>query len=175
MLRNARQPFTVAFHQDERPFFCRTPFFYSDPRRSFLVVPDGRYLSDPDSGSPLGKATGPTPTHGTTPLDLPDQVTAFHVSVARAALAEAAGAGEAPLAGAPSFLPGHWETTSFRFKNHHHPFVRVLVEQLNRHGIDGILRPRGATEPVVDGAQGTLHRQTLVRDYFRDDYSPRHR
>ena len=167
-----RQPFTVAFHQDERPFFCRTPFFYSDQRRSFLVIPDGRYLSDPDSGSPLGKATGPTPTHGTTPLDLPDQVTAFHVNVARAALAEATGEGETPMAVVPSFLPGHWETTSFRFKNHHHPFVRVLIEQLNRHGNDGILRPRDATEPVVDGAQGMLHRQTLDRTYFRDEYSP---
>ena len=76
------------------------------------------------------------------------------------------------MAGASSFLPGHWETTSFRFKNHHHPFVRVLVEQLNRHGIDGILRPRGTTEPMVAGAVGTLHRQTLVRDYFLAHYSP---
>ena len=122
----ARRPFTIAFRQDERPFFCRTPFFYSDPRRSFLVIPDGRYLSDPDSGSPLGAQPASRRPRARRPLDLPDQVTTFHVNVARAALAKSQEPKKRRWPARPSLLPGHWETTSFRFKNHHHPFVRVL-------------------------------------------------
>ncbi|MBL8425766.1 MAG: peptidoglycan-binding protein [Candidatus Accumulibacter phosphatis] len=169
--------FKVIFPEGERPFFCRLPFFYLDRTRAFFVVPDGRYLVDGGGGAHfLDELTaGANPTHApAAPLpprpDLPVRVAAFHAAVASTALA--ASAGSLPNIAGAAILPGHWETQRFHFQSHHHPFVRLLVEQLSRFGIDGILKPDPRSEPALPGAFGALRRQELARPYFWADYSP---
>jgi hypothetical protein len=180
VLDRVPRPFSVVFEQDERPFFCRTPFFVQDPQRSFFVVPDGRYLLDPGSGSPLvGDATaGLDPTHApqepvdATPLDLPAQIVTFHAEAARNALALVGGPDSVPSPAIPAVLAGHWESRSFWFQSHYHPFVRLLTEQLNRFAIEGILKPSARMEPDVTGAFEPLRRQQLFRPYFANEYGP---
>ena len=167
--------FSIVYPQDERPFFCRLPFFYQDQSRSFFVVPDGRYLvhgggGDPDLGANISivpPTTHATPATDVAP-DLPAQVVAFHAEIATAAMASAA----APSPASGAMLAGHWETTRFLFAAHYHPFVRLLIEQLNRFGIDGILKPDTRMEPSIGGTFETLRRQALFRPYFWQEYAP---
>lgn len=176
VLENSPGRFSVVYPQAERPFFCRLPFFYQDPSRSFFVVPDGRYLVHGGNGVSLGSdfAISPPTTHSTpapeVSLDLPARVVAFHANAATAILASGSTPASSP-AGSPA-LPGHWETTRFLFAGHHHPFVRVLIEQLQRFGIDGILKPDARMEPSLGGTFQTLRRQALFRPYFWADYAP---
>ena len=135
VLDRVPRPFTIVFQQDERPFFCRTPFFYAGPAAQLLRRSGGRYLLDPDSGSPLaGEITAsarsdpcPAEPGDAPPLDLPVQVATFHADVARNALALVGDRDAVPSPAPRAVLAGHWETTQFWFQGHHHPFVRLLI------------------------------------------------
>lgn len=176
VLENSPGRFSIVYPQAERPFFCRLPFFYQDQSRSFFVVPDGRYLLHGGNGVSLGSdfAILPPTTHSTSApdvsLDLPARVVAFHAHAAAAVLASTSTPASSPAGS--SALPGHWETTRFLFAGHCHPFVRLLIEQLNRFGIDGILKPDARMEPSISGAFQTLRRQAVFRPYFWAEYAP---
>lgn len=71
------------------------------------------------------------------------------------------------------FVPKHWEAKYFRFENHYHPYVCLLIEQLNRHGIEGILKP----DPEKESHQRrelveSLQRQHRHREFFKNTYKP---
>lgn len=172
----ARTPgrFKVVFPEGERPFFCQGPFFFLDETRSFFVVPDGRYLID-EGGHLLNELTvGISPTQSNAgPMSpspaLSARMAAFHGDLAVTALATPGGP-TAQGAGR-SVLPGHW-APSFSFHGHHHPFVKLLIGQLSRFGIDGILKPAPTTEPAVPRANLGLRRQELYVQYFLEQYEP---
>ena len=137
----------------DRFFTSRSPFFYQDDSRTFFIVPKGQYTSD----SP-GISDELTIGFNTVPLELPGIIS----SQAMTALGSpkrtipepgtkvtgTIGEGLAALRGASilapqpasvrtrHFLPLHWEATSFRFENFYHPYACLMIEQLNRHGID---------------------------------------
>lgn len=57
----------------------------------------------------------------------------------------------------------------FRFDNFYHPYVGILIEQLNRYGIDGLLNP----DP--NGEEPLLRRQLREHEFFVgefDEYDP---
>jgi hypothetical protein len=62
----------------------------------------------------------------------------------------------------------------FRFDNFYHPYVCLLVEQLNRHGIEGILKPDPEKEPTKERRDSVkeLRRQRLSKAFFNADYAP---
>ena len=179
-----------------RPFVCQSPFFYQDDTRSFLVVPSGGY----SGGFGVGDLKVNLATHDSVPLELPDSIVArTAVLVARQARArgglggiepavnQEAGGGASPVGtpnavmailGAPAVahaaLPMQWQARFFRFDNFYHPYACLLIEQLNRHGVDGILQPdpdREATAQRRDVA-GQLRRQRLTKAFFNQSYRP---
>ncbi|MEM9930166.1 MAG: hypothetical protein AAF840_10135, partial [Bacteroidota bacterium] len=167
------------------PFASSAPFFMQDKRMSFFIQPRGRYVggfADPDLGLTLGSNNQPIP------LELPDTVTfllAERVMNQRnttlAAPSEnVANPGEvttgttAAIAHTALFSPATWEATSFRFYLHEHPFVCLLIEELNRYGIPGILRPDPEKEQNTQrkAVVKSLKRQERVRTFFPWNYDP---
>ena len=150
--------FSVMLPNSDRLFVSRSPFFFQDNSRTFLIVPRGKY-----SGGPGGPTDKLSRAFNTTPLELPDiisseVITALASNKRTASSRELSGATSSPAAGEQlavrraspilaaqmntrQFMPLHWEAKSFRFENHYHPYVSLLIEQLNRHGLKGILKP----------------------------------
>lgn len=156
--------FIIAYPQSERPFICRSPFFYQDDKRSFFIAPRGKYV-----GGFAGPTDDLTLELDTAPLELPDVVTLG----ASRSLAIGTGATTAPQASPMALLPAHWEATFFRFENFYHPYVCLLIEQLNRHGIDGILRPDPEQEPSARKPEvSSLRRQRNSKAFFNSIYKP---
>jgi peptidoglycan hydrolase-like protein with peptidoglycan-binding domain len=156
--------FIIAYPQSERPFVCRSPFFYQDDKRTFFIAPRGKYV-----GGFTGPADDLTLELDTTPLELPDVVTL----VASRSLAIGTGATTATQASPLVSLPAHWEATFFRFENFYHPYICLLIEQLNRHGIDGILRPDPEQEPSArKSLVKSLRRQQKSEAFFNATYKP---
>ncbi len=54
----------------------------------------------------------------------------------------------------------------YRFETFYHPYVCLLINQLNRYGIDGLLNP----DP--NGEASDLRRQRNEVKYFEDEYDP---
>ncbi|MGC1121819.1 MAG: neuraminidase-like domain-containing protein [Candidatus Methanofastidiosia archaeon] len=54
----------------------------------------------------------------------------------------------------------------FRFEPFYHPYVCLLIRQLNRYGIDGLLNP----DP--DGEAPDLRRQMISAEFFGSEYKP---
>jgi hypothetical protein len=52
------------------------------------------------------------------------------------------------------------------FESFYHPYVCLLIRQLNRYGIDGLLNP----DP--DGEAPDLRRQMISAEFFEDEYVP---
>jgi hypothetical protein len=71
-------------------------------------------------------------------------------------------------------LPMSWEARLFRFDNFYHPYVCLLIEQLNRHGIEGILRPDPDKEPTQQRRDQAkeLRRQRISKGFFNSAYKP---
>ena len=70
--------FSLTLPSTERHFISRSPFFYQDPIRTFLVVPNGKYVGghvDPDN-----KRFTLELESSVVPLDLPETTTHFHCS-----------------------------------------------------------------------------------------------
>ena len=171
----------------ERRYISKSPFVYHDQRRTFVVIPRGTYTggySDPDLGLAFEMDTSPIP------LDLPDAVAhtvaefiATSSPTRRAAdeqttdIAPAPGMAMmlSPVALLPTALgPFQWEAKHFRYENHYHPFVCLLIEELNRYGIDGILKPNPEKEkdPQRKAIVKSLHRQKRTRTFFEGAYNP---
>lgn len=205
--------FVVIYPQHERPYICRSPFFYQDNARTFFVVPYGGYSNESGGfGAVNDLQVSINPTHDSVPMELPDNLVGFLrifldrnansplnqlsdntlVSTNRPLPGTARATTPVNTDDAPSatrsittimdatapvhagFFPMHWEARFFRFDNFYHPYVCLLIEQLNRHGIEGILRPdpekesAGPKQKLVQN----LHRQQLKETFFYNDYEP---
>jgi hypothetical protein len=62
------------------------------------------------------------------------------------------------------FLTRFWIFWAFFVELHEHPHCCLMLRELHRLGIDGLLAPRGATNPLV--------RQKLDESYFAQQYDP---
>ncbi len=188
VLRRTPGKFEVVLPCADRLFVSRSPFAYSDQRRSFFVIPRGRYsggFSDPEIGITFRSAQAPIP------MELPDTVAQ---SVANFVIADAAAsqavepddevAARSRTGGllartrtraSVALGPLQWEARNFRFENHYHPYAGMLVEELNRYGIDGILKPDPAKEKHPSRRQRvrSLRRQRRKRSFFRSSYRPK--
>ncbi len=179
----------------ERPLISRLPFFFQDDRRTFLIVPRGRYTSNGTVENDLVIESNPTHI----PLELPDVVTTLvarrpgdnrdrsttgrggedRVEVSTAASSVVSERGEVvnPIL-ATAVTPRsaalmQWVAKSFAFHNHYHPYTCVLLEQLTRHGIAGLLDPDPEAEvPAKRSLARRLRRQQLQEFYFSDEYGP---
>lgn len=160
--------FVIVYPQSERPFVCRSPFFYQDDKRTFFITPRGRY-----SGGFSITVGDLTINLDTKQFELPDIVT--H-EVAQSLTAQQTSATAVSQTAPLTLLPVHWETTFFHFGNFYHPYTCLLIEQLNRHGIDGILNPDPEQEPPSRKADiKALHRQQNSKAFFNDIYEPNDR
>ncbi len=147
ILESTPGTFRVTLAHAERPHRSQAPLFYQDDKRSFFVVPQGKYTGGPGGGL----ADELTIELNTAPLELPDVLshqvfTALAVNNAgptrNVSRTGRIGTILAPqVSAARAFQPVHWEAKRFRFHNFYHPFVDLLIEQLNRFGVEGILRP----------------------------------
>ncbi len=147
----------------ERPFVSQSPFFYQDDSRTFFVMPRGKYV---------GGFTGPNDAKitdwQTTPLELPDIVTTQITRILRSNTILSPGTTAIALS-----LPMNWEATFFRFENFYHPYISLLIEQLNRHGIEGMLRPDPEQEPPSRRSLvNALRRQRKSEALFNSTYKP---
>jgi len=182
ILRVTPHSYRLMLAHEERPHRSQAPLFYQDDKRTFFVVPKGKYTNG-GTGGGLDKLA--VELNHAVPLELPDlfshQAAIAFVSNTQAADAPEgpAGAGRignilAPRASlAGSFQPLHWQAKNFRFDNFYHPFVNLLIEQLNRFGIEGLLKP----DPVQEAAArrelvATLRRQRRSRNFFNGEYKP---
>ncbi len=178
--------FTVVLPGTERHFISRSPFVYYDQRRTFVVIPRGKYsggFSDPDLGLVFELNQVPVP------LELPDTVARsvanFVAGKAGESLTSETLDNDAPntpvavllspvVAHVSTLVPLHWQAKGFRFENHYHPYVCLLIEELNRYGIDGIFRPDPEKEKV--GQRKTvvesLIRQKRRSTFFANAYDP---
>jgi len=186
VLRKASARFRLVIPSAVRHFKSQTSFAYYDQWRTFLITPRGTYsggFSDPD----LGLTFGANPTH--VPIELPDSVTRAAATYLTAntggsVMDEPAGnittlnrVGEllAPItAQTYALMPLQWKATNYRFENHHHPYVCLLIEELNRYGIDGVLKPDPEKEKNAQRKSKvrSLHRQKRTRFLFNNVYRP---
>ena len=190
LLNEAAGHFWLVLPSTERLYISRSPFAYYDHKRTFLVVPRGTYsggFADPDLGLTLG-------INSVIPLDLPDRVTQTIANVVftggadRQFVTQPIAQPTAPTAVAPrltttlspvalntaALMPMQWEAKHFRFEPHYHPYVCLLIEELNRYGIDGILKPDPAKERTAQrkAIVKSLHRQKRHHTYFNGTYAP---
>ena len=165
VLNDTPGTFLIAYPQSERPFLCHSPFFYQDEKRTFFIATQGKY-----TGGFFGTTDDLTLELDTTHLELPDIVT---LGAAHSLTALQTGGPAAPMAEPLVLLPAHWETRSFRFEVFYHPYVCLLIEQLNRHGIEGILRPDPEQEPSArKDIVSSLRRQGNSTAFFNSIYKP---
>ncbi|MDU9005965.1 Tc toxin subunit A-related protein [Sedimentitalea todarodis] len=68
-----------------------------------------------------------------------------------------------------TFLPQKYQYTRYRFINFHHPYVPMLVRQLNRYGVEGVLNPREGGP--ADSLRRQQTREASNRE-FDDIYEP---
>lgn len=184
ILRETPGTFRVMLAHEERPHRSQTSLFYQDEKRTFFVVPKGKY-TDGGSGGGGGFGDLSIELNNAVPLELPDLL-AHQAAIAFASNTPTA-SGPATTSGARrigtiltpqvslarSFQPLHWETKSFRFDNFYHPFVNLLIEQLNRFGIEGILKPDPEQEVAARRAVvASLRRQRNRKDFFNSVYRP---
>lgn len=171
--------FRLMLAQDERPHRSQAPLFYWDHKRTFFVVPQGKY-----TGGIGGGIDELTVGLNAAPLELPD-VLSHQAAITLVAGNQGPGAARMLNGGrigsilapqvslARSVQPLHWEAKHFRFDNFYHPFVGLLIEQLNRFGIEGVLRPdpdreSGDRRAVV----ASLRRQQNRKVFFNNRYKP---
>ena len=183
VLNKAAGSFQIVLPSDDRHFKSRSPFVYFDRQRTFLVVPRGTYSGGFGGGFDEAVAAAAVP------LEFPNAVAG---SVANYLAGTPARAANVTQDIHPSVIPGiqtvaptqspqtasvgplKWEAKNFRFENHYHPFVDLLIEELNRYGIDGILKPDPEKEKhsqrknIVE----SLQRQKRKRIFFNTTYNP---
>jgi peptidoglycan hydrolase-like protein with peptidoglycan-binding domain len=171
--------FRLMLAHDERPHRSQAPLFYWDHKRTFFVIPHGKYTN----GGGGGGIDELTKGINAAPLELPDLLS-HQAAIALATnngpvTTRALGGGRIGNILAPqvslarSVQPLHWEATNFRFDNFYHPFVGLLIEQLNRFGIEGVLRPdpdreSGERRAVI----AKLRRQQNRKVFFNSRYKP---
>ncbi len=172
--------YRLAIAHDERPHRSQAPLFYQDNTRTFFVVPQGKYVG----GGVAGGFVNEKVRVNSAPLELPDALSHaaavnFGVKTQAPALTRAAGGGRIGNILAPqvslarSFQPLYWEAKRYRFDNFYHPFVNLLIEQLNRFGVEGVLKPdpereSGARRQVI----AKLRRQQNRSRFFNLHYRP---
>ena len=61
-----------------------------------------------------------------------------------------------------------WVGKDFLFRPFYHPYVPLMVKQLNRFGVPGLLAPTSDHGPDYEG----LLRQSKEREYFNNEYGP---
>ncbi len=66
----------------------------------------------------------------------------------------------------PGIVLGAWDGRRFRFGTFYHPHLCVMMEQLRRFGLDGLL------DPSPSGPAPALRRQGLTRHFFERLYQP---
>jgi peptidoglycan hydrolase-like protein with peptidoglycan-binding domain len=172
--------FRVMLAHDERPHRSQAPLFYQDARRTFFVVPQGKYTGGGMAGGFGDVKAG----LNAAPLELPYALShqaalSFTTKSSAPTGTRAHGGGRigtilAPQASlARSFQPLHWEAKRYRFDNFYHPFVSLLIEQLNRFGIEGVLKPDPERESGVRRQMiAALRRQQNRRRFFNGTYLP---
>ena len=195
ILRKTPGSFRLMLAHNERPHRSQTPLFYGDDTRTFFVIPEGKYaggFAQPDF--PLGLT--PETTHS--PIELPDiatyTVASFMINERRKQTntsvtvvsptppsnPAAPSANPATLVLNPSllfahvFTPLYWEAKEFQFDCHYHPYVGLLVEELNRYGIDGMLKPDAEKEKSAQRKNivKSLRRQKRTSVFFASTYDP---
>lgn len=172
--------FRVMLAHDERPHRSQAPLFYQDDKRTFFVVPQGKYTGGDMAGGFGDVKAG---LHAA-PLELPYALS--HQAALSSTTKTPAPTGTRALGGgrigailapqasmARSFQPLHWEAKLYRFDNFYHPFVSLLIEQLNRFGIEGVLKPdpereSGTRRQLI----ASLRRQQTRRRFFNGTYLP---
>jgi peptidoglycan hydrolase-like protein with peptidoglycan-binding domain len=179
ILQQTPGSFHVLLAHDERPHRSQASLFYYDENRTFFVAPHGKYAGG--FGGGLDKVADELKT---APLELPDvlsnqAVLALASSNAGPVSTRAAGAGRIgnilspQVSLARSFQPMRWEAKHFRFDNFYHPFVNLLIEQLNRFGIEGVLKPDADLETNARRAVvAKLRRQQNRKIFFNSLYKP---
>lgn len=185
VLRKTPGRFKLTLTNNLAHFRSRHPFFFFDENNSFLINPFGTYVggfADPDLGLSFDIQT----TH--VPLDLPDSTTSLFGQLAidhRAILAhsnEISAADDRPFelaavntqSGNLLFSPAVWQATHFTFHLHQHPYVCLLIEELNRYGIEGILKPDPEKEqdPARNIIVKSLRRQRRSSNILPFRYVP---
>lgn len=172
--------YNVLLAHDERPHRSQASLFYYDEHRTFFVVPHGKYTGGFAGGfdklavelnnAPLelpdvlahqafvafaGNEAGPTPTRSISGGSLIGNIISPQPTMAR------------------SVQPMQWEAKRFRFDNFYHPFVNLLIEQLNRFGIEGVLKPDPEKESKTRRALvASLRRQRNKKIFFNSLYKP---
>nr|WP_320014186.1 neuraminidase-like domain-containing protein [uncultured Desulfobacter sp.] len=185
VLRKTPGRFKLTLTNDLAHFNSRHPFFFFDDSNSFLINPRGAYVggfSDPD----LGLAFDIQTTH--VPLELPDATTLMVSELAGNRFTAPSDPNppleteERPVAAPMALIqsvnimlsPAIWQATHFKFHLHQHPFVCLLIEELNRYGIDGILKPDSEKEqdPERNIIVKSLKRQRRTKSILPFRYDP---
>lgn len=66
----------------------------------------------------------------------------------------------------PGVILKQWDRKRYRFGMFYHPYLCVMMRQLNRFGLDGLL------DPSPTGPEPQLRRQRLAHEFFEDLYGP---
>jgi len=203
VLRQTPGSFKIIPPHVERPLQSRLSFFFQDNTRSFYVVPSGVYRGGPsddlkgftlqslNTDSVLVESVDIMSKLVTNHLRIPSRTESFssnlnlttvdrnssfsttnenqldNLKLTNIILASGQEVTQA-------ILPWQWVTKYFRFENFYHPYVCLLIEQLNRHGISGIYAPDSQKETTQEQrnlARG-LHRQLLSKQFFQSEYKP---
>lgn len=201
ILKKTPGKYRLVLAHAERPHRSQAPLFYQDDQRTFFVVPRGGYVGGvttpgeltfklnlpplelPDittglvarylSGTKAVILTGEESILAApAPDDLLSPTGSRGPTRTPAALGKLGSILEPAPEIAQAYLAKHWEAKFFRFDNHYHPYVPLLLEQLQRHGIDGMLKPDPEKEPQRGDLLRTLHRQLLTKVFFWAEYQP---
>ncbi len=186
VLKSTPGKFNLIIPSTERLARSRSPFFFSDPKRTFLVLPRGSYIggfSAPEIDDltigfspvvPLDQSDAVTRTiaaHTMRGLNLNDlQNTNFSTHNNNFITTDA----QSILLNQQMTLigPARWQAKTYRFENHYHPFSSLLLRQFERYGVDGVLKPDGEKEPQRKSLLSTLRRQNTRRAFFQKEYGP---
>jgi hypothetical protein len=144
--------FNILLPHQYRPFTSYAPFFYEDSTRTFFVdnltFPELLFVYSTSNSAVINvEFPGYTPMVGNLPDDTSteDEPSSAPISVAMRSRI---------------FMP------LYRFDPFYHPYVPLLINQLNRYGIDGLLNP----DP--GGETPELRRQLINHEFFQDEYEP---
>jgi hypothetical protein len=144
--------FSILLPHQYRPFTSYAPFFYEDSTRTFFVdnltFPQLFFVYSTSTPAAIDvEFLEYTPMMEKHPDDTPttNEPSSALIPVAR---------------GSMNLIP------LYRFCPFYHPYVPLLINQLNRYGIDGLLNP----DP--GGETPELRRQLINHEFFWDEYEP---
>lgn len=186
LLSKAAPRYRLILPSSDRLFQSLNPFAYYDEKRTFFIHPRGSYSGGFSRGGSgiLGEAAATLPA-----VDLPDKVTetvSSYLANRNDSLIfsgtytgpDSPAAGKDILAQTVKVAPGlggaSWTAKNYKFVNHYHPYSALLIEEFNRYGIDGVLKPDPEKEKNSQRKNlvSKLKRQTKEHFFFSSTYSP---